>query len=344
MTGSPRVHPPVTVLGIGGYVPGVRVTNADLQRRLDTTDQWITQRTGVRVRYHCAPGESTGDLAVEAGRRALRHADRTAVDAVVVATTTPDHPSPATAPAVAKRLGLGTVPAFDVQAVCSGFLYAASIATSFVRSGWASTVLVVGADAFSSILDPTDRTTAVIFGDGAGAAVIGRDGVVDELGWGTFHLGSDGDAADWITVPGGGSRARSLPGQEFGEFFRMAGSKVFQAAVDAMTSSCRSALRAEGWRASDVDHVVGHQANIRILRAVAHLLDVPESRVVVHLDRVGNTSAASIPLALTAASPRFRAGDKILLTAFGGGTTWGAATLVWPSRLSATTVLGDNDE
>ncbi|GAA3031845.1 beta-ketoacyl-ACP synthase III [Actinokineospora globicatena] len=335
---------PVTVLGIGGYVPGVRVTNADLERHLDTTDEWITQRTGVRVRYRCAPGEATSDLAVEAGRRALRHAGRTAVDVVVVATTTPDHPIPGTAPAVAKRLGLGTVAAFDVQAVCSGFLYAAAVATSFVESGSATAVLVIGADAFSSVLDPTDRTTAVIFGDGAGAAVIGRGTAADGPGWGAFHLGSDGDAADLITVPGGGSRARSLPGQEFGAHLRMAGGTVFQAAVDAMASSCRSAMHSAGWYAHEVDHVVGHQANIRILRSVAHVLEVPESRVVVHLDRVGNTSAASIPLALTAASARLRPGDKILFTAFGGGTTWGAATLVWPSRLPATTVLGDNDD
>lgn len=337
-------HRPVSLLGIGGYVPATRLTNKQLEHRFDTTDEWITQRTGVRVRYHCAPGEATSDLAVAAGRRALEHATSTTIDAVIIATTTPDHPCPATAPMVAKRLGLGTVAAFDVQAVCSGFLYAASIAASFVRSGWASAVLVIGADAFSSILDPADRTTSVIFGDGAGAAIIGRGHPDDEHGWGAFDLGSDGDAADWIMVPGGGSRAKSLPHQAFPAVFRMEGRKVFRAAVDSMVASCQAVMKNHGWDASEVAHVVGHQANIRILRSVAHVLDIPESRLVVHLDRVGNTSAASIPLALSAASPRFSAGDKILLTAFGGGTTWGAATLVWPPHLSATTVLGDTDE
>lgn len=298
----------------------------------------------MRVRYHAGPGEATGDLAVAAGRRALDHAGRDAVDAVIVATTTPDHPCPGTAPAVARRLGLGTVAAFDVQAVCSGFLYAASIAVSFVRSGSATSVLVIGADTFSSILDPADRTTSVIFGDGAGAAVVGRSARPGESDWGAFDLGSDGDAADWITVPGGGSRAASAPHLALAPAFRMEGRKVFRAAVDSMAASCRTVLARAGWSAGEVTHVVGHQANIRILRSLAHVLDVPESRLVVHLDRVGNTSAASIPLALTAASGRFAPGDKILLTAFGGGLTWGAATLVWPDDVSATTVLGETDD
>ncbi|WP_461666586.1 beta-ketoacyl-ACP synthase III [Gordonia sputi] len=329
-----------TILGLGGYVPGRRVTNAMLEQTLDTTDEWITQRTGVRVRYFCESGEATSDLAVKAGRRALEHAGVQGVDMLVLATTTPDHPCPATAPAVAAALGLGTVPAFDLQAVCSGFLYASRVAASLVDSGAAETVLVIGADAFSSILDPSDRTTSVIFGDGAGAAVIGRSD--DEtLGWGSFELGADGALREAIIVSGGGSReASASDAAGFAPYFRMEGKRVFRAAVDAMAGSCRTVLGRSGWEPDDVDYLVGHQANARILRSVAYVLGLPEKRVVLHLDDVGNTSAASIPLALTAYSHRFTPGSRIVLTAFGGGATWGAATLSWPRHLTETTIEG----
>lgn len=333
---------PVSLLGLGGYVPSTRVTNIDLEHRFSTTDAWITQRTGVRVRYFCAPGEATGDLAVTAGRRALDHAGLSRVDMAIVATTTPDHPCPGTAPTVASRLDLGRIPAFDIQAVCSGFLYAAAVATSFVRTGAASTVLIIGADSFSSILDPADRATSVIFGDGAGAAVLGESSGEDE--WGEFTLGADGTLAGSIQVPGGGSRARSSPESDVPARFHMAGKEVFRAAVDAMVSSCHAALDRRGWHLSDVTHIVGHQANIRILQSVARRLNAPPTKLVIHLDRVGNTAAASIPLALTAGSRRFHGGDKILLTSFGGGATWGATTLIWPHALTATDVLGERDE
>lgn len=320
--------------GIGAWLPPDVVTNDDLAARLDTSDEWIRSRTGIRRRHVVAPGTATSDLAVEAAARALRSAGLTGVDALVLATTTPDRPCPATAPVVAARLGLAGVPAFDVAAVCSGFLYAAATAAGLISTGVAGTVLVVGAEAFSTILDPADRSTAVIFGDGAGAVVL-RAGTAGEPGaFGAFDLGADGALADVITVRAGGSRQRST-GPEFpaaDAYFSMRGRDVFGPAVHRMAGSARAVLAAAGWRVEDLDWLVGHQANLRILHATAEQLDLPAERVAVHLDVAGNTAAASIPLALhhAAGTGRLTAGHKVALTAFGGGATWGATTLVWP--------------
>ncbi|GAA0812401.1 beta-ketoacyl-ACP synthase III [Spirilliplanes yamanashiensis] len=321
--------------GIGAWLPPTIVTNAELADRLGVDDQWIQSRTGIRQRHVVDPGVSTADLAVEAGARALKSAGLDAVDTVLVATTTPDHPMPATAPGVASRLGLGGVAAYDLNAVCAGFLYGLATGAALVTGGIAGSVLVIGADVYSSILDPADRTTAPLFGDGAGAVVL-RSGAAAEPGALTaFDLGSDGEGADLITVPGGGARQRSggVPADPAGMYFTMQGRQVFTSAVTHMADSSRTVLTRLGRTAADVDRFVGHQANARILRAVAGQLDVPEDRVVMNIDRVANTSAASIPLALCDAvtDGTLLPGHFVLLAAFGGGLAWGATALTWPA-------------
>ncbi|MEV8088991.1 beta-ketoacyl-ACP synthase III [Streptomyces nigra] len=320
--------------GVGGFVPPRVVTNEELSRRLDTSDTWIRTRTGIAERRVVDAGTSTGDLAVEAGGRALKNAGADGADLVVVATTTPDRPCPATAPTVAARLGLTGVPAYDVAAVCSGFLYALQAGASAVTAGFADRALVIGAESYSTILDPEDRTTSVIFGDGAGAVLL-RAGERTEPGAVLdVHLGSDGAMADLITVRGGGSEERSRGGTPRPEdrYFRMDGKSVFFAAVRRMAESSRTVLARTGWEMEDVDRLVAHQANVRIIHAVAEQLGLPPERAVLNIERVGNTSAASIPLALAdgLADGTLRQGDRVLLTAFGGGATWGSATLVWP--------------
>ena len=320
--------------GLGAVVPDRVVTNAMLAERMDTSDEWIRTRTGIRERRHVDPGTSTGDLACEAGRRALKSAGTEHVDAVVLATTTPDHPCPATAPTVAARLGLGTVPAYDVPAVCTGFLYALASAAGLIALGTARQVLVIGAETYSTIVDPDDRTTAPIFGDGAGAVVL-RAGEPDEPGvLRDFVLGSDGDLADLIVIPGNGARQRTSgrPAEPGDEYFAMQGKAVYVNAVLRMRESSMTALQRAGWSAGSVDWLVGHQANVRILRSVAEHLGIPAEKAFVNLDRYGNTSAASIPLAREegAVTGVLRPGHRVLLTAFGGGVTWGALTLEWP--------------
>lgn len=322
------------ITGVGGHVPARVVTNDELAQRLDTSDDWIRSRTGIARRHVVEPGVTTSDLAVEAGRRALKNAGQDSADLVIVATTSPDRPCPATAPTVAAKLGLGEVPAYDVAAVCSGFLYALQAGAAAVLARHAERVLVIGAEAFSTLLSPTDRTTAVIFGDGAGAVLL-RAGRADEPGAvHDIHLASDGTMADLITVRGGGAEERSsgLPPREEDRYFRMEGKSVFFAAVRRMTQSARTALSRTGWDVTQVDRLVGHQANTRILHAVADQLGLPPERAVINIDQVGNTSAASIPLALVhgMTEGELRTGDRVLLTAFGGGATWGAATVTWP--------------
>ncbi|MFZ4236744.1 beta-ketoacyl-ACP synthase III [Streptomyces murinus] len=322
------------VTGIGSYVPPNIVTNEDLSRRLDTSDEWIRTRTGIAERFYITPGTSTGDLAVEAGLRALKSAGDEQVGAVVLATTTPDQPCPATAPQVAARLGLGQVPAFDVAAVCSGFLYGLASAAGLIASEVADSVLLIAADAFTTIINPEDRTTAVIFADGAGAVVL-RAGSPDEPGaLGPLVLGSDGELSHLIEVPAGGSKQRSAgrPAAPEDHYFRMLGRETYRHAVERMTSASTEAVERAGWRLDDVDRFAAHQANARILEAVSDRLDIPEERRLSNIARVGNTGAASIPLLLAEATAdgRLTAGNRVLLTAFGGGLSWGAATVVWP--------------
>ncbi|MCX5170254.1 beta-ketoacyl-ACP synthase III [Streptomyces antibioticus] len=336
----------VALVGLGSYLPPQRISNETLCARLDTTDEWITSRTGIKNRHWAGPGVATGDLAVEAGHRALKSAGLEpgtgAVDLVVLATTTPDNPCPATAPDVASRLGLGHVPAYDIAAVCSGFLYALAAASAHIHTGLAKRALVIGAETYSTILNPADRTTNVIFGDGAGAVVLSAVPADEGDGNGLLldmDLGSDGTGRNLITIPAGGSRQRAttpVPADDE-QYFTMQGKKVFTQAVNRMTQSSRTVLDRLGWSADQVDWLVGHQANVRILNSVARGLGIPEERAVINLDKVGNTSAASIPLALAdaAADGSLRPGARVLLTAFGGGLTWGSVALTWPDIVPA---------
>jgi 3-oxoacyl-[acyl-carrier-protein] synthase-3 len=310
------------------------VTNDELPAELDTSDEWIRARTGIERRHVATLGMATSDLAFEAGARALKSSGEPLVDAVLVATTTPDRPCPATAPAVASRLGLAGVAAFDVSAVCTGFIYALASAAGLIAAGVADRVLVIGADTFSSILDPFDRGTAMIFGDGAGAVVLRAGGPTEPGALGPFDLGSDGEGSDLIAVPAGGSRQRlsGSPPAERDRYFTMDGREVFRHAVLRMAGSSRAVLERAGWCVGDVDRLVSHQANLRIMNQLADQLRLDRERVVIDIDRVGNTAAASIPLALAhgVADGTVRPGHRVLLTAFGGGLTWGSTVLTWP--------------
>lgn len=329
MTGHTAV-----VAGLGGFVPATVVTNHDLAAYLGTDDEWIRTRTGIRQRHVVSPGEATSDLACQASRQALRSAGVSTVDALVLATATPDQPCPATAPQVASRLGLGGIPAFDLAAVCTGFVYALVAAAGMITMGVAGRVLVVGADAFTTVLAPGDRSTRVLFGDGAGAVVL-RAGVAGEpgalLG---LELGSDGSRSDLIEIPGGGSRQRAtgLPVKPEDTYLAMRGQAVFAQAVQRMSASIRHSTARTGWQLGQVDRFVLHQANARILTAVATDLGVPAERFVANIDRVGNTVAASIPLGLVDAvgAGVLRPGHRLVLAGFGGGLTWGSVALVWP--------------
>ena len=319
------------ICGLGSWLPPRIVTNDELATRMDTSDEWIRTRTGIGSRHIVEAGLSTSDLAAQAGARAMDRAGVKDVDVVVLATTTPDRPCPATAPLVAHRLGLTGRPAFDVSAVCTGFLYALSVAAGLIASGAAEQVLVVGAEAFSTIIDPADRTTGVLFGDGAGAVVLraGDPAEPGAIGW--VELGSDGSLADIITVRAGGAEQRSSR-DPADHYFSMRGQEVFTHAVKRMSQAATTALAKAGWQAGEVDRLVGHQANLRILQAIGERMDISAERIVVHLDRVGNTAAASIPLALdhAAGTGDLFPGARVVLAAFGGGATWGATALTWP--------------
>jgi 3-oxoacyl-[acyl-carrier-protein] synthase-3 len=315
--------------GIGVAVPSHVVTNADFATRLDTSDEWIRSRTGIAERRIADPTTATSDLALEAAQAALKHAPDSGIDALIVATTTPDHPMPGVAPLVAARLGFGTIPAHDIQAVCSGFIYGLASAAGLIATGIAERVMVIGAEVMSRIVDQDDRATAVLFGDGAGAVTL-RAGGPDELGAiGPFDLGSDGEQAEMLFTPAGGTRTPvETTADARRRFLTMDGRQVYRHAVRRMTESSQQLLRRAGLDVGDVDRFVAHQANLRILMAVADRLGIPDERRVSNVDRYGNTSAASIPLALADAD--LRAGERILLTAFGSGFTWGSTLLTWP--------------
>lgn len=334
------------ICGLGGSLPPRIVTNDELAARLDTSDDWIRTRTGIGRRHIVDPGTTTSHLAAEAGLRALKSSGSDSVDLVVLATTTPDRVCPGTAPTVAARMGLTDVPAYDVSAVCSGFVYALQAGVGAIAAGFADRVMVIGAESFSTILAPDDRTTSVIFGDGAGAVVL-RAGTADELGAiQHIDLGSDGSMADLITVRGGGAEQRSsgTPARPEDSYFRMDGKSVFFAAVRRMAESSRTVLAKTGWDVGDVDRLVAHQANIRIIHAVAEQLGLPPERALLNIERVGNTSAASIPLALVdgVACGALKPGHRVLLTAFGGGATWGSASLIWPALAPERTFPAEN--
>lgn len=319
----------VRVAGLGAYLPENVVTNDDLAQHLDTSDEWIRSRTGIRERHYAAESEATSDLALHAARAAIADAGLTAdaIDIVIVATTTPDHPIPATAPAVAAGLGL-TCAAFDLNAACSGFVYGLQIAAGLAQAG--STVLLVGAETLTRYFDHDDRSIAVLFGDGAGAVVLVGDA---SASIGPFVLGADGTDPSILWMRAGGSREPfdAVLHAEASSRMSFRGGDVYRHAVMNMTGSSQQVLAEAGVAINDVDLLVGHQANLRILEAVGQRLGIAEERCHITVDRHGNTSAASIPLALQDAreAGRLRPGMQVLLTAFGGGMTWGSCLLRW---------------
>ncbi|MDA9409316.1 MULTISPECIES: beta-ketoacyl-ACP synthase III [unclassified Bradyrhizobium] len=319
------------VLGCGSYLPEQVVTNAQLAARIDTSDEWIVQRTGIRERHIAAEGEFTSHLAIKAAQAALADAgvDAQSIELIVLATSTPDNTFPATAVAVQHALGINHGAAFDLQAVCSGFVFALATADNFLRTGAYKRALVIGAETFSRILDWNDRGTCVLFGDGAGAVVLEAQEqpgkAATDRGVVTTHLRSDGRHKAKLFVDGGPSSTQTVG------HLRMEGREVFKHAVGMITDVIVDAFQATGLNADSIDWFVPHQANKRIIDASAHKLHIAPEKVVLTVDRHGNTSAASIPLALAVARKdgRIKRGDMVLLEAMGGGFTWGSALVRW---------------
>jgi len=322
------------ISGTGSYLPEKILTNFDLEKMVDTTDEWIVSRTGIRQRHMAAPEEATSDLATEAGRKALEMAgvDPADLDLIIVATLTPDHYFPSTAGFVQRNLGASRAAAFDLEAACTGFIYALTVGDLFIRSGTYRKVLVIGAEVLSKFLDWEDRDTCVLFGDGAGAALLvpGND---DTRGILSTHLHSDGTMAELLYAPAGVSRmpiTKEAIDQKLNTL-KMRGNEVFKVAVTRLSEVVDEVMQANNLGNEDIDFLVPHQANLRIIQATARKLKLPMEKVIVTVDIHGNTSAASVPLALDAAvrSKRIKEGDQILLEAFGGGLTWGAALVRW---------------
>jgi 3-oxoacyl-[acyl-carrier-protein] synthase III len=318
------------VLGCGSYLPARILSNDELAKSVQTTDEWIVQRTGIRERHIAAAGELTSDLALNAARAALANArvEASSIDLIVLATSTPDQTFPATAVSVQAGLGIIHGAAFDLQAVCSGFIYALAVTDGMLKSGGYKRALVIGAETFSRILDWSDRTTCVLFGDGAGALVLEaqeQPGTAADRGILTTHLRSDGRHKSKLYVDGGPSSTQTVG------HLRMEGREVFKHAVAMITDVIEDAFKATGYTAADIDWFVPHQANKRIIDGSAHKLGIAPEKVVITVDRHGNTSAASIPLALAdaVADRRIKRGHLLLLEAMGGGFTWGSALVRW---------------
>ena len=320
---------PVAIKGVGSALPGKVMTNADFEKYLDTSDEWIQTRTGIKERRICSNGENTLTLAVEASRKAMDKASVTPadIDLIIVATSTPAYPIPATACFVQHELGCGHVPAFDIAAACSGFVYAFVAASSMMASGQYRHALIIGSEAMSSVTDFEDRTICVILGDGAGAAVLGPandsvSGVYDQF------LGADGSGADLIIVPAGGSAeppsVEAIKDKK--HYLKMRGREVYKFAVTKMQEVIQGAVERAGLKIDDLALVIPHQSNARIIESATAKLGMPSERVAMNIDKFGNTSAASIPLALEEAinSGRVKKGDWVLLAGFGGGLTWGS--------------------
>ena len=327
MSGSPRS----ILRGIGSYVPERKVDNQELSEKVDTSDEWIRSRTGIKERRFAAENENTSDLALEASRRALEDAGVSPekIDLVVVATITPDMAFPSTACLLQHKLGIPKVACFDLEAACSGFLYALDVADGMLSSGRYECALVVGAEKLSSIMDWEDRTTCVLFGDGAGAAVLAKEGEGAEMIG--FQCGADGSNPSLLHQPAGGSMqpASQETVDSRGHFLKMNGREIFKSAVRVMERAAIELLEKHGFDKNEVDHVIPHQANARIVESLSQRLEIPLDKFYCNLHKFGNTSAASIPLALDEAykSETFKKGDLGLLVAFGAGLTW-SATLV----------------
>lgn len=324
---------PVGILGTGKYVPERILTNQELEQMVETNDEWIVSRTGIRERRLAAPEQATSDLAYEASTAALQAAGITAeeLDLIIVATITPDMFFPSTACILQDKLGASRAAAFDLSAACSGFIYGLATASSMIASGMYRHALVIGAECLSRITDFTDRNTCILFGDGAGAVVLGP--VPEGRGFRSFELGADGAGGELLKVSGGGSRVPATPEslEARQHFIHMAGSEVFKFAVRIMGNAAEEALRKAGLGKQDIDLLVPHQANIRIIQSAINRLQVPEDKCMINLDRYGNVSAGSIPIALAEAveSGRVKEGDTIVMVGFGGGLTWGASVLTW---------------
>lgn len=307
----------VGILGTGSYVPERILTNQELERMVDTNDEWITARTGIKERRLAGENETTTDLATEAARRALANSGVAPedIDLIIVATITPVATFPSTACVIQQRLGLKRAAAFDLSAACSGFIYATANATNFIASGTYRYALVIGAEKLSGITDYTDRNTCILFGDGAGAVVLGP--VAEGRGFRSFELGADGTGGELLKINDG--------------HIYMNGREVFKFAVRIMGGAAEEALRKAGMTKEDIDLLIPHQANIRIIDAAMERLSLPSDKCMINLDRYGNVSAASIPLALAEAveAGRVKEGDCLVFVGFGGGLTWGAAVLVW---------------
>ncbi len=331
-----RTHLPkrtVSIIGTGSYLPERILTNAELEKMVETNDEWITSRTGIRERRIAAPGETTSDMAANAARAAMEDAGITGdeIDLIILATITPDHFMPSTACLVQTKIGAMKAACFDISAACSGFLYAIEIAQQFITTRTYNTILVIGVDKLSSIVDWKDRNTCVLFGDGAGAAILRHraqgHGVI------ATRMGSNGNLADLLAVPGGGSACPITP-ENVGESLnciKMEGRETFKHAVTNMVESARQVLDDAGLTGADLACVIPHQANLRIVSAVADRLGVPLDRVMVNLDRFGNTSAAAVAIALDEANRtgRMKVGDYVLLVVFGGGMTWASSVVQW---------------
>ncbi|WP_058829468.1 beta-ketoacyl-ACP synthase III [Paenibacillus polymyxa] len=324
---------PVGVIGTGKYVPEKILTNKDLEEIVETSDEWIVSRTGIQERHIAAPEQATSDLAYEAAVKALESAGMTAqdLDLIIVATVTPDMAFPSTACILQDKLGAKGAAAFDLSAACSGFVYGLATATSFIKTGIYNNALIIGADCLSRITDYTDRNTCVLFGDGAGAVVIGE--VPEGRGFQSFDLGAEGAGGTLLKLEAGGSRlpasANTLENKQ--HYIYMNGREVFKFAVRVMGTATIDVLEKAGMSKDDIDLFVPHQANIRIIQSAMQRLDLPEEKVVINVNKYANTSAASIPLALVEAAEegRMKEGDRILMVGFGGGLTWGASVLIW---------------
>ncbi|MFQ3225632.1 MAG: 3-oxoacyl-[acyl-carrier-protein] synthase-3 [Lentimonas sp.] len=325
----------VTILGTGSYAPTNIVTNDDMAKIVETSDEWIRSRSGIGARHFAAKDESTSDMACIAAQRAIDAAgiERSEIDLIIVATMTPDMPFPSTACLVQSKLGLPNVTTFDMQAACSGFVYALSVANSMLLSGNFNKALVIGAEKMSGILDFEDRTTCVLFGDGAGAAVLSREATTDKVGILGVISGADGSNPSLLQQPAGGSAmpasTETIANRQ--HFLKMNGKEIFKSAVRVMGQASTDIIEQQGYTSEDLSLVIPHQANMRIIDSLAKRLKIPMDKFHNNLDRYGNTSAASVPIALDEAyrAGRIQSGDLILLVAFGAGLTWASTLIKW---------------